>query len=870
MLNLKCKMCGGSLEISPGETVAVCEYCGTRQTLPKLDNERIAALYERAELLRKNNDFDKAASVYEQIVLAAPTDAEAYWSLVLCRYGIEYVEDPASHKRIPTINRIQYGSVLEDVDYLSALQHADPEQRTVYEAEARTIETIQRGYLSISGKEKPFDVFLCYKESDSSGRRTPDSVLAAELYHQLVRENFKVFFSRITLEDKLGTEYEPYIFAALHSAKVMVVLGTKPEYFQAVWVRNEWARFLSLIRSGEEKVLIPAYRDMNAYDLPEEFANLQALDMSRLGFVQDLLHGIKKIVGDALPAEAAEQAAAAPLLRRAFLFLEDGDWKTADEYCEKVLDREPEHGRAYLGKLMAALQVRKEADLQKLEQPFDDHPLYEKILRFGDAGLTEDLNGYNEAIRERQLLAQEAARRQAELEKARLEEARRQKEEQRLQAKQERKEKRNAQAGRYRKVWLRVLCACLAVALIAGSVFWWKTGEAQRQAAYEAAAALMTKGEYAAAAEAFGDLGNYLDSAEQKAKAEQILEDARLVEEAYGAAVELLEAEEYSAAVDALTALGDYRDSKVLLQQAEAGWKNEQDYETAAQLTAEGDYRSAMVVWDTLGDFRDSRAQYAYCGTQSQWEQFRACLDSVETVEFEQAVSHLEAMAAYDGEETGTYLDDGYYELAELAFGAERADLAEQYLAAVAEPGRFEHYETLAEEIGWLKLYQEAQTIEVKNNDSKAALQAILDQLPEDYRDVAGLKKKIADYDAAVAAAAAAAAEAEEKRKEEAELEEWNKKLIGTWVSSDGFLTLIMNADGTYTEKENGVVVRYGTYGVCYIFPDKDKIQVYYAVPKELTEKTGVKGISHNLSNITETSFTMTGHVNSTIYFIRR
>ena len=78
MLNLKCKMCGGSLEISPGETVAVCEYCGTRQTLPKLDNERIAALYERAELLRKNNDFDKAASVYEQIVLAAPTDAEAY------------------------------------------------------------------------------------------------------------------------------------------------------------------------------------------------------------------------------------------------------------------------------------------------------------------------------------------------------------------------------------------------------------------------------------------------------------------------------------------------------------------------------------------------------------------------------------------------------------------------------------------------------------------------------------------------------------------------------------------------------------------------------------------------------------------------
>ena len=37
-------------------------------------------------------------------------NAEAYWSIVLCRYGIEYVEDPATHKRIPTVNRAQYTS----------------------------------------------------------------------------------------------------------------------------------------------------------------------------------------------------------------------------------------------------------------------------------------------------------------------------------------------------------------------------------------------------------------------------------------------------------------------------------------------------------------------------------------------------------------------------------------------------------------------------------------------------------------------------------------------------------------------------------------------------------------------------------------
>lgn len=40
MTIFKCKMCGGGLEIKEGESVVVCEYCGTKQTLPKLDDER--------------------------------------------------------------------------------------------------------------------------------------------------------------------------------------------------------------------------------------------------------------------------------------------------------------------------------------------------------------------------------------------------------------------------------------------------------------------------------------------------------------------------------------------------------------------------------------------------------------------------------------------------------------------------------------------------------------------------------------------------------------------------------------------------------------------------------------------------------------
>lgn len=262
MALFKCKMCGGTLEIENGASIATCEYCGTTQTLPRIDDEKRANLYDRANHFRRNNEFDKAMGIYEQILNEDNTDAEAYWSLVLCRYGIEYVEDPASHKRIPTVNRAQFTSVFDDDNYKSALQYADSYQKSIYEQEAAAINEIQKGILAISQKEEPFDVFICYKETDNNGRRTPDSVLANDLYHQLTQEGFKVFFARITLEDKLGSAYEPYIFAALNSAKVMVVLGTKPEFFNAVWVKNEWSRYLALIKQGQKKMLIPAYKDI--------------------------------------------------------------------------------------------------------------------------------------------------------------------------------------------------------------------------------------------------------------------------------------------------------------------------------------------------------------------------------------------------------------------------------------------------------------------------------------------------------------------------------------------------------------------------------------------------------------------------------
>lgn len=139
MAVFKCKMCGGALEVNGNLTTTACEYCGSQQTLPRLNDDKLERLYDRANHFRRNNEFDKAMEIYEQILDENNEDAESYWSIVLCRYGIEYVEDPISHKRIPTINRAQFTSIFDDDNYKSALKYADMSQKIIYEQEAVTI-----------------------------------------------------------------------------------------------------------------------------------------------------------------------------------------------------------------------------------------------------------------------------------------------------------------------------------------------------------------------------------------------------------------------------------------------------------------------------------------------------------------------------------------------------------------------------------------------------------------------------------------------------------------------------------------------------------------------------------------------------------
>ncbi|MBR6791504.1 MAG: toll/interleukin-1 receptor domain-containing protein [Ruminococcus sp.] len=303
MAVFKCKMCGGNLDVTEGVRICKCGYCRTTQTVPDISNEKKLRLFDNANKLRFECEFDRAYDAYNAIIAEFPDEAEAYWGCCLCCYGIEYVDDPATGDKIPTCHRTSFRSILDDSNFHMAIECSDYASQKMYQAEAELIDLIQKRIITVATGEEPFDVFICYKESDK-GSRTEDSLLAQEIYNRLTADGFKVFFARETLKDKLGKEFEPYIFSAINTARIMIAVGSKTEFFNSVWVKNEWSRFLEFMKRDKGKVLIPCCFNMSVTELPSELQGFQAQNFNDSQAMETLAECVRDIKNASADTEA--------------------------------------------------------------------------------------------------------------------------------------------------------------------------------------------------------------------------------------------------------------------------------------------------------------------------------------------------------------------------------------------------------------------------------------------------------------------------------------------------------------------------------------------------------------------------------------
>ena len=403
-----------------------------------MDDEARVKAFKRAEQNRRNGDFDEAARLYRKILDQDLTDAEAYWSLLECRYGVQYVKDPGNGEIKFTVSRMRYASILEDEDYKSAMENATDEQREVYENTAAAIAATQKEFLRIAQNEKPFDVFICYKEADADGRRTEDSVLAGKIYAELTSLGYRVFYSRETLREYPGEKFEPHIFAALYSAKLMLLVATSSEYVESTWVRNEWKRYLDQIdregQLGQGKVLLPVLK-MLPKDLPQALRQLQAIEMGR----NDAMSRLMRYVRARIPKKEAgpnpernSDSIAERLMDRAFRELQDRRWERADQCCEDALNRDFEAARAHLGKLLVEYKARNLNELSTYADSIAENIHFKRAMQYADEPLRAKLQACERSIQKNIRQAElEEQRRREEKQQAKLEEQRRKEEEQR-------------------------------------------------------------------------------------------------------------------------------------------------------------------------------------------------------------------------------------------------------------------------------------------------------------------------------------------------------------------------------------------------------------------------------------------------------
>ena len=279
-VTLECKYCGNADRSTfiIRESEYICKCCGRcyRETTSGGETRSIIGF----ESL-KNYDFAAAENIFSEIIADYPESIDARWGLLLARYGIVFVKGFYMGEIEPIYCFPNYaynqGSFTSEEEYkeIEKLLKGDPERMALYRKQAEQIEAAFEAFKSDVAK-KEVDVFICVKISKTTANNphakgtTDDYEKACELYGKLREEGKRVFFSYVTLKNTIDSDME--IWRSLIKSKKMLLIGSRTEYLNSVWVKSEWERWLWLDNAGGDE----HRKNLFIYILGNENENLYA------------------------------------------------------------------------------------------------------------------------------------------------------------------------------------------------------------------------------------------------------------------------------------------------------------------------------------------------------------------------------------------------------------------------------------------------------------------------------------------------------------------------------------------------------------------------------------------------------------------
>ena len=397
---LVCGICGGRVSPDESGNNGVCAGCGHNSVYPKSDIKKL----NRITYLRNSFRFSEASAMAAELIKADPEDSEAYWAALLCEYGIQYVRDGASRSPVVRKDVTALEPLKESNFFKRALYYAVEEHQNDYNELAASLEDSINIAFNIMKQDKKYDVYvLCPEDA------TVDSDLDGDKIYLRFTANlgFSVFYAPEMLKDMDSVEKAAQMVYALKNSRIFL-----PSFRTVDDCHNNFLGYASDIFTAEmkkdsEKLVFPIFNSsaVNFQQLPESLVWADEIfDCSEGDFmreVSDKIESILKPEVNAIVPDSLVTATAANkenLVKRAYMFLEDGEFETADSYFDKILDIDIEDSRAYIGKLLAECKLRNEEEIRNLPQTVTDDKNFKKALRFATPEQKAHYESLNNAI----------------------------------------------------------------------------------------------------------------------------------------------------------------------------------------------------------------------------------------------------------------------------------------------------------------------------------------------------------------------------------------------------------------------------------------------------------------------------------------
>ena len=370
-ISTTCPGCGGEIIFDDSGTSGKCKYCNNIYQFRLPVTNEMFVKYQIALDQQENHEFAKAKRSFVALTDERPDFQLAWWGAFLSEYGIEFGVNRDGEK-VPTCHRVHTESVFDNAHYKKAIETTtDVNTKKYYQEVGAKIESVRKQILKQVKGNTEYDIFICFKKTELSdeSKNTRDYDLGQSLYRRLTDKGYTVFFSPETLPNIAEQNYEPYIFRALTTAKVMLLLCSDIEEIESKWVRNEWDRYLEF-RNGQG--LIPicgnSVEKFSPSQLPHELQHLNAIVHDE-NLIEAVLSKVKAIVGDKKKKEnlpvATTDEEKQEKIKAMYFHLQYGEFSKATKVANQIVKIDMYCADAYIGKLMANHKILTTSEIYK-------------------------------------------------------------------------------------------------------------------------------------------------------------------------------------------------------------------------------------------------------------------------------------------------------------------------------------------------------------------------------------------------------------------------------------------------------------------------------------------------------------------------